>query len=759
MKRYPHTLFFQIIMPFLIFLLIPMLLLNCAIFQLLDGIRAEEYNKHLAKLEISGNYLRNILEESISISRRLSFDNELQQLTYLTNDKAPEDYAKIYTLNRAFQQYVISDGSDYTIYIYCVNNSVFLSGQGICNDLSYFYGKSYQFGDYSLEEFDAMAMNADYRILYYAKEHFMIDSSVCDGLFYITSLNNPVNNQQSKGIILTIIHQEMLNKTLNVLNGSDGFSYITDREGNLLFVSEGVPCEIQDYYPVETKGYLPEEVYGRRYAAAYFCLPEGLNIYSVQPVSTIIQNTRTLTYLVMTLNLTVIFICAAASVFITRKRHRKLRAAFSMLDFPEEGKQLDYFDSINKGIASLLRNNRLLSDKLTHNVFMLRNDFWNRLLYDRFHTLQEMQKFAVHSDLNLDSPYFCLLLFCVQKRGALSQEPEENDWEDETICAYRSRLLESLESGSAHRGYVYQMSMQQVLLFLRISEEEKGGYRQIAEEIADLAPVTSPDIDVHCVGSGLFDSILLAGDAYASCNNILFCYYQTLGSAWRSIVWSDERRQTANLYFPQKLMEQLLSSIRAGEDGKVSDLFLEIFQRNFNETNSLSPYMSSQLMSRIRMLIIETYRDEMGFDLVKQLRQIDRLSSDSVRISHYMKLIKRICDYYRENIGQKTENLRKKIISYIDANYTSPSFSLTEVASHCGFSDSYFSMLFRETMQENFSVYVERLKMNFADRLLRETDLKIDEVAHRTGYYDVNAFRRAYKKYYSVSPSQRRSSS
>lgn len=755
MHRHPNTLLIQLWLPFLAIILIPMLLLNATILRLLGGIREEEYQRHLAQMEMAGNYLNNILEESIYISRRLSLDTDLCRLAYMPREKTSEDYARLYTTEKAFQKYIIPGNDGYSLHIYYPGNSLLLSTDGSCNDLSYFYDSCYRFGEYSLKDLDAMAEEADYDIRYHAGESFLVNNTTYEGFFYTTLLSRPAGAGQKPILIMAVIRRSLFDETLKILNEDGGFSYITDRTGQILAVSGEPTCPIQNTLPNETRGYLPEEIYGDKYAVSYICLAGGINIWNVKPAGTVIENTRFLTRLALILNTAAFLMCAITILSITGKKRKKLRRTFSLLNFPEEGRWEDYHDHINRGIAVLLDDNRSLSDRLSHNIFLLRDDFWNRLLNNGFSDEQEMREFAAHSDLNLNADAFCLLIFSVRE-DAPPKTDTDTLREAEAVRVFRDRLSDELEARVVLRGFAHRMPLQQTLLLLRFSDGEKSQYRHIAEQLSENLPSAPSGITVRYVGSRLFTSATDTGNEYAYCCNVLLGYYGTPGDK-EAVIWSEtEYEQNTDICFPPKLSDRLRASIESGEQEQVTECFREIFSLNFDRESPITPFMSSLLMTRIRMVIIEAYREEMGFNLYGQLSRIDTLPSDALKISHYISLTEKICAYYRENVGQKTEKLRRKIIGYIDENFTSWGFSLTEVAAFCGFSDSYFSTLFRELMQVNFSSYVEKLKMEYADSLLKETDLKIEDIARQTGYSDANTFRRAYKKYYSVSPGQRR---
>lgn len=83
--------------------------------------------------------------------------------------------------------------------------------------------------------------------------------------------------------------------------------------------------------------------------------------------------------------------------------------------------------------------------------------------------------------------------------------------------------------------------------------------------------------------------------------------------------------------------------------------------------------------------------------------------------------------------------------------------SLQEVAGHVHLNGSYFSSLFKEQCQMNFSEYVARRKLQKAKELLLKTNLPIAEIASRTGYQTVKYFNKLFKEYDGMSPGQYRS--
>jgi len=78
--------------------------------------------------------------------------------------------------------------------------------------------------------------------------------------------------------------------------------------------------------------------------------------------------------------------------------------------------------------------------------------------------------------------------------------------------------------------------------------------------------------------------------------------------------------------------------------------------------------------------------------------------------------------------------------------------ALTKVAAHIHVSASYLSRVFLEEIGENFSDYVIRNKLEYAQRQIRETNKKVYEIAEEIGYSNPNYFSKLFKKRYGVTP-------
>jgi AraC-like DNA-binding protein len=103
------------------------------------------------------------------------------------------------------------------------------------------------------------------------------------------------------------------------------------------------------------------------------------------------------------------------------------------------------------------------------------------------------------------------------------------------------------------------------------------------------------------------------------------------------------------------------------------------------------------------------------------------------------------------NIGN--DERTEKILQHIAKHFTDSQISLVSVADEFSITEFYLSHLFKEKTGINFSKYLEKLRMEYAQTLLSEKQYKVVDAAREVGYSSHQSFGRAYRKYYGKSPS------
>ncbi|MBU3101954.1 MULTISPECIES: PocR ligand-binding domain-containing protein [Clostridium] len=102
----------------------------------------------------------------------------------------------------------------------------------------------------------------------------------------------------------------------------------------------------------------------------------------------------------------------------------------------------------------------------------------------------------------------------------------------------------------------------------------------------------------------------------------------------------------------------------------------------------------------------------------------------------------------REN---KCNAILKPALDYIQVGY-SYAISIDEMASMCNVSPSYFSKLFKKNIGDNFSNYINKVRIKKAKELLEASDIPIINLALDLGFEDCGYFIKVFKRIEGVTP-------
>jgi AraC family transcriptional regulator len=103
--------------------------------------------------------------------------------------------------------------------------------------------------------------------------------------------------------------------------------------------------------------------------------------------------------------------------------------------------------------------------------------------------------------------------------------------------------------------------------------------------------------------------------------------------------------------------------------------------------------------------------------------------------------------------GGLSNRSARKVREFLDVNFSSK-ITVAELAAVSGLSPSHFIQGFSKTFGEPPHKYLLRLRLDFAEKLLIESDLSIAEVAHLSGFSDQSHLTVTMSKYRNRTPGQ-----
>ncbi len=231
---------------------------------------------------------------------------------------------------------------------------------------------------------------------------------------------------------------------------------------------------------------------------------------------------------------------------------------------------------------------------------------------------------------------------------------------------------------------------------------------------------------IYCVeGSGWYR---LDGKEYVVEQNQFFilpagvphAYGSTEGGAW-TIYWLHFAGQHAAIYAEGEHTPKRINVTVDSRIGRRNNLFEEI----------LNTLLEGQDLARLRYVssLLHYYLATMCYVQEYRRATSEEASMDPVQAAvHFME-----------------ENLEKRL-------------TLQDILAYVGYSSSHFSALFRDKMGMPPLSYFNHLKIQQACLLLRETDMRINQICYKLGIEDSYYFSRMFTKEMGVSPGKYRDS-
>jgi AraC-like DNA-binding protein len=262
----------------------------------------------------------------------------------------------------------------------------------------------------------------------------------------------------------------------------------------------------------------------------------------------------------------------------------------------------------------------------------------------------------------------------------------------------------------------------------------------------------------------LSELMLICAESLSSGNER---YYETIKrraqqqSRLAAAIRELEQKYPQGINFPGYPMDkerQLLSALRRGdqESGKaiLNDILAALLFSNPGEYSYIQ-------FRAIELVVLLSRAGAGGVPAGYEKDQLEANNGNMKRIEE-TKSIEELTDVLNVMVDQMAEQIfsfqgvrhaaaLRKVERFIQENY-SRKISLKEAADISGLSPPYFSTIFKEEMGENFSSYLNQLRVEKASRLLWETDQPLSEIASSCGFEDQSWFSKIFKNYTGFSP-------
>ncbi len=216
------------------------------------------------------------------------------------------------------------------------------------------------------------------------------------------------------------------------------------------------------------------------------------------------------------------------------------------------------------------------------------------------------------------------------------------------------------------------------------------------------------------------------------------------------------RKDTDSWYYPVELSAKLQHFITTSNKQQVGETFALIHHENM-DARTLSAPLLNFLLSDLKNTLLKVRfqvkppETEEGRALLSQL---DQSLAEPLRFPQLERNALLLCDFFTSS-AEPSDPI-PEVERYLQANFSDPSLCLSKLSETYNISESYLSHMFKDRTGQNFSAYLESLRMNEAARRLQSKDCNLTTLYMDLGYTNPTSFRRAFKKHFGMTPSEMR---
>ncbi|WP_066250928.1 response regulator transcription factor [Neobacillus drentensis] len=300
----------------------------------------------------------------------------------------------------------------------------------------------------------------------------------------------------------------------------------------------------------------------------------------------------------------------------------------------------------------------------------------------------------------------------------------------------------------SHKGEV-------VIIFWNKFEQIEELLKRIYQMLRDTMNISCPIVLGKPVNknNSLMDSYLFAKQLYFN-RNIL--------AAVESRVYVKDNLPSHSLRNLMDYSSQIEMAVQAGENGAfvevirqiesdfTADHFLTLKQLLHLENEYL--VISNKWFKHYHLPVLATEEIEKRMDLFFD-------ETGNFKLEEYIQRKKREIAIFLKKVKKKTlqknSNIIHEIEKYLQANFDRD-VKLQEISEHFYISREYISRKFKQEFNVNISDYIVKFRLKKAKSLLKNSQLKIYEIANMIGYQDDKYFRKVFKKVEGITPNEYR---
>jgi len=423
------------------------------------------------------------------------------------------------------------------------------------------------------------------------------------------------------------------------------------------------------------------------------------------------------------------------SYYLSKKSYRPLSLLLTKFGKASPHGTQNEFLYLGDQISRMFEKDELTQKELNSQMSKLQEHYLAGLLYGHKKDALSKKDYCVE----FKKGYFCLVLFRITDAGIFADDKSSENIHF-LIQNVFSEITENL-------GTTYFFPCDDTFACIINSKKE----------ISELDICGKTEFTVKFLYENFSAHIICAVSDSASSENQLPALYTqakdiisiALNSSENAVLASDVLG-TVPYIFPIETEHMLTSALMRGKYGEAEEIIDGIFRKTF-ENKMLIPSMSQvffcDLISTV-LRVSSVLNDSKSFStLFNDVFYAEGVEESKNILLDYIKIL---CDKIAENTESVDDRINQ-ITEFVQSNYHDPNLNVSYIANKFDITINYLSSYFKTKTGQVLSDYILKYRLEKACEMLKDK-ISVTETCHGCGFCDVNAFIRAFKKNYGVTP-------
>jgi two-component system response regulator YesN len=737
---------------YLLVLVLPLVIVSLINGKFITLMTDDARQANLSILEQCRDTLDGRLAEIGSMIASLSLNADIGSLIAST-DSIDHIIMKVARAQRDLYPYIATNSFLSDFFIYLRNSNAILSPFTAYIRLENVYGGVIKYGDMDYAQFHTRLLNGYHSKEYLPSVPVMLDGKTRTAILCVQSI--PLGFVSDvKANLLFFIDEERVRELLARLRIDEGgWAYIADREGRVLVSigreREGIGAD--ELGAARQKKIVESTYSGKKMIVS--CTVSASNEWTyvaAVPYAVVmsrVEGVRRLSFFVVA---GMVLAGFAASITLAFRSSKPLRNVMGLL----EGSLGDCkYGQLEDSVSELISRNESMSKSAQEQLPILRSAFLDRLLRGEFASAREVEASMAQAGLSIGGSSYAVLLIRIDgyRESATREVLEE-------LRLKKAAVREAFQSYFDGALLLHDVGAGSISALLCFEGQEEVPEEELEAEMRRAVGSLESE---RCIKVSLG-----MGRRYVDLVDVTSSYYEASealerGSPGRIALYRDGEKNEGGYSYPIDRELRLMNLVKAGDGARAKELLDAIRAENASR-GALSREVVSLFLFELRGTLTKLLalpgiaEAEWSAGMAASLGAIRHEEDLGTSFDAYAALFLAMCDAIGAQKKSHNSLMRTKMVERVKERFPDANFGLGAIADEFEVTEVYASQFFKEQTGENFSAYLERVRMEKARELLETTDITINDLAAKVGYNSAHAFRRAYKRVNGVIPTSLR---